>query len=413
MRYAHYVVLALALAAPAGAQQPPLSLGQALELARLHSPLLPVAAGQVRVAEGLAREQAAAPNPIVELRQENVGGAPVADRFATVTLPLDLRLERPAIRAAGRESVAAAMADSASAVRELESAVGRLFWNAALAASLAESAAMEEAALSELLAFEETRLREGAVAEAVALRARLEVERARLTTARARATAEQAHADLASAIGLPAAELSYARMDNAAQLENVMSAAPILSQAEAVERALLARPEMEAVRRRVEAARWGTTAARRGSLPDLGLQVGAMESAGRAAAIVAVSVELPIRDLGAGARARAGAELALAEAELSAVRLRIEAEVAAALDVYRRLMEAAPSDGVDLIAQGAQVAAIAEMAYREGAATLVELLDARRAHAEARAAAATRAAEVAIARIELARVLGSPIEEGT
>ena len=72
MRYAHYVVLALALAAPAGAQQPPLSLGQALELARLHSPLLPVAAGQVRVAEGLAREQAAAPNPIVELRQENV-----------------------------------------------------------------------------------------------------------------------------------------------------------------------------------------------------------------------------------------------------------------------------------------------------------------------------------------------------
>ena len=321
-----------------------------------------------------------------------------------MTLPLDLRLERPAIRAAGRESVAAAMADSASAVRELESAVGRLFWNAALGASLAESAAMEEAALSELLAFEETRLREGAVAEAVALRARLEVERARLTTARARATAEQAHADLASAIGLPAAELSYARMDNAA---------PILSQAEAVERALLARPEMEAARRRVEAARWGTTAARRGSLPDLGLQVGAMESAGRAAAIVAVSVELPIRDLGAGARARAGAELALAEAELSAVRLRIEAEVAAALDVYRRLMEAVPSDGADLIAQGAQVAAIAEMAYREGAATLVELLDARRAHAEARAAAATRAAEVAIARIELARVLGSPIEEGT
>src|SRR5690606_12205063 len=114
MRYAHYVVLALTLAAPAGAQQPPLSLREALELAKLHSPLLPVAAGQIRVAEGSAREKTAPPNPIIELRQENVGGAPALDRFATVTLPIDLRLERSAIRAAGRQTVAAAVADSAT-----------------------------------------------------------------------------------------------------------------------------------------------------------------------------------------------------------------------------------------------------------------------------------------------------------
>src|SRR5690606_36001950 len=104
MRYAHYVVLALVLATPAGAQQPPLSLRQALELARLHSPLLPVAAGHVRVAEGLSRERSAPLNPIVELRQENLGGVLPLDRFATVTLPLDLVLERRALRAAGRQT---------------------------------------------------------------------------------------------------------------------------------------------------------------------------------------------------------------------------------------------------------------------------------------------------------------------
>lgn len=405
MRYAHYVVLALALASPAGAQQPPLSLREALELARLHSPLLAVAAGHVRVAAGLARERAAPPNPVIELRQENIGGDPVLDRFATVTLPLDVRLERSAIRAAGRQSVAAAVADSAVAAREVEASVGKLYWSAALAHALAESAAMEEAALTELLLFEETRLNEGAVAEAVALRARLEVERARLATARARGAAAQAHAELARAIGLPAAELSHA------QLETRTYSTALPSRAEAVERARLARPEMEAARRRVEAARWETTAARRGSLPDLGLQLGAMESAGQGAAIVGLSVELPVRDLGAGARARSAGELAIAEAELISIQQRVESEVASALEVYRRLMEV-PSDGVGLAEQGAEVAAIAEMAYREGAVTLVELLDARRAHAEARAAAATRAAELAIARIELARVLGSPMEEG-
>jgi outer membrane protein TolC len=89
----------------------------------------------------------------------------------------------------------------------------------------------------------------------------------------------------------------------------------------------------------------------------------------------------------------------------------IEAEVASAIEVYRRLMEAAPAGEPDLAERGAEVAAIAEMAYREGAATLVELLDARRAHADARAAAATRAAELALARIELARALGAPLEE--
>src|SRR5690606_10135236 len=106
MRHAQLIVLALALAVPAGAQQPPLSLHQALELARVHSPLLSVAGTRVLVAEGLARERAAPPNPIVELRQENVGGSITADRFATITLPLDLNFQRTALRAARRQSVA-------------------------------------------------------------------------------------------------------------------------------------------------------------------------------------------------------------------------------------------------------------------------------------------------------------------
>ena len=405
MRYAHLVVLALSLAAPAGAQEPKLELRQALELARLHSPLLPVAAGRLRAVAGAARERVAPPNPVLELRQESLGGTLPTNRFATVTFPLDLTRQRSALRAAGRETVVAAAADSAGTARDVEVAVATLYWRSVLADALAESAAAEEAALEEVAAFEDTRLGEGVVAEGVVLRAQLEVERARLALARARADAQRAHAALAQAIGLPAEQLPHAGAPTAA-------AAPMLPALEpALERALAERPEMEAARRRVQAARWEASAALRGTLPDVGLQVGAMQSVGRAAAVIALSVELPVRDQGTAARARARGELALAEAELEATRRRVEAEVAEALAAYRQLAGAFPAESAALAERGAEVARIAAAAYREGAVSLVELLDAQRAHTSARASAATWSTELALARIELVRALGAPIEE--
>jgi outer membrane protein TolC len=82
------------------------------------------------------------------------------------------------------------------------------------------------------------------------------------------------------------------------------------------------------------------------------------------------------------------------------------------MEVYRRLVEAFPAESVALSERGAEVARIAGTAYREGAISLVELLDARRAHADARATASTWAVELAMARIELFRALGAPIVEG-
>ena len=166
-----------------------------------------MAAGRLWAAVGAARERAAPANPVLELRQENMGGVLATDRFATVTLPLDLAQQRGAVRSGGREAIAAATADSTSAARAVEATVATHYWRSALADALAESAAAERAAMEGIAAFEETRLGEGLVAEGVVLRARLEVERARLALARARAEAQRAHTALAQAIGLPPDEL--------------------------------------------------------------------------------------------------------------------------------------------------------------------------------------------------------------
>lgn len=424
MRRTALAALALSLAGPAAAQEPaapPLTLERALELARAHAPALPVAAGRVLLAAGAARERAAPGNPVLDLRQENVNGPGSLDRFATVTLPLDLTFRRSALRAAGREQVAAALADSASTLREVERSVGTLYWRSALADALVEAAAAQDAALEEIAAFEATRLREGAVAEGAALRARLEVERARLALARSRAESQRAHAALAQAIGLPPDQVPHpvplaapaTATDGAGGVTAAATTAPPLPPLNvAVERALAARPEVEAARRRVEAARRGLAAEWRGTLPDVGVQLGARRTGNAGAgAVVGLAVGLPLRDRGVAARDRARAEAAIAEAELAAVRRRVEAEVAAALDVYRRLLDAAPAERADLAARGAEIARIAQAAYREGAISQVEVLDAQRAHADARATAAAWAAELAIARIELNHALGARIEE--
>jgi outer membrane protein TolC len=86
--------------------------------------------------------------------------------------------------------------------------------------------------------------------------------------------------------------------------------------------------------------------------------------------------------------------------------------VTSSLRAIAQLRDLQPPGTPALAERGDDIASIARAAYREGALTLVELLDAERARADARASAATWAAELAVAQIELNRALGAPIDEG-
>jgi outer membrane protein TolC len=150
----------------------------------------------------------------------------------------------------------------------------------------------------------------------------------------------------------------------------------------------------------------------RSTLPDVGLQVGAKRTGGYDTGVAAISIGLPVFNQGSGARQRARGEQQVAEAELRSVRDRIRAEAAGSLRAYREIFAARPAGTTALVNGGAEVARIAEASYREGAITLMELLDAERTHADLRAALARWSAEAALARMEVNRALGAPIEEG-
>jgi cobalt-zinc-cadmium efflux system outer membrane protein len=401
-------LLALLLAAPLGAQTRTLTLKDAIATARAHSPLLAAASGRVTAAAGSARQIAALPNPVVQLRREHWNSPLPYDDYATLTIPVDVTMRRGALRTAGRNELAATVADSTVAVRELEALVTSTYLRSALANELASITADRARALQGTAEFENIRFREGAVAEGIALRTRLESDRAQLELAAARAEAERARSSLARAMGVALNEDA-----SVAALPAVpVPSGKLPSLDEAMGAALARRAEFTAAEKRVAAARSMVSAEWRATLPDVGVELGTKRTGGFNTGVAAVTIGLPIFDRGSGARQRARGEQQVTEAELRSTRDRIAAEVSGNLRAYRELLAARPSGAATLAAGGAEVAMIAEASYREGAITLMELLDAERAHADLRAALARWSADVALARMELNRALGAPIEEG-
>jgi len=401
-------LLALLLALPAAAQSGTLTLEDALVTARAHSPQLTAASGKVAAAAGSARQIAALPNPVVQLRREHWNSPLPNDDYATLTIPVDVTMRRSALRSAGRNELAATVADSAVAARELEALVTTAYVQSALANQLASIAVDRARALQGMAEFESTRFGEGAVAEGIALRTRLESDRAQLELAAARADAERSRASLARAMGVAPSEV-----DGLAALPSEqMPSGNLPNVDQAVAAALAHRPELAAAEKRVAAARSMVSAEWRATLPDVGVELGAKRTGGFDTGVAAISIGLPIFDRASGARQRARGEQQVAEAELRSTRDRLAAEASGSLRAYHELFAARPAGAARLSEGGAEVARIAEASYREGAVTLMELLDAERAHADLRAALARWSADVALARMEVNRALGAPIEEG-
>jgi cobalt-zinc-cadmium efflux system outer membrane protein len=382
-----------------------LTVSGAIATALANHPALAAAGGRRAAVVGLARQRAASPNPTVEWRSENLASPLEPDVFFTVDQPLDLTGRRLALRAEARAVDSRLAADSTAVARGVAIDAARAFWRAGLARGLLDVAAVQREDAERLASFEARRAREGAVAELTALRTALEADRARVAEAGARAEWSRASAELARSLGVAPATLPSVRP--------LRLVAPRLATLPDPERswvdAIASRPEAIALRAGVDAARRRARAERRSVLSDVSLQAGAKRTAGYATRVIGVAVPLPLFDRNAGARAAAAGELRLAEAELATMERAVRAEVAAATDALRALLDPTVPRADSLAAHAEEVARIADAAYAAGGGSLLELLDARRARAEAVAAALRWTAELRLARLELNRALGAPL----
>lgn len=383
-----------------------LTLQQAVVVARTRGPWSEAAHAKRLVAQGRARNDGAFPNPTFEWRRENMQSVLQPDIFGTLQLPLDITGRRLAIRAAGTALTARGRADSAVTARAIDAEVMRAFWRAALGEELLQVATEERAAREQIAQFDERRFREGAVAEVAAIRTRLEADRARMTEAAARTEAARARGDLARLLGMHVDSLPAL-----ARLTSQAAAPQVPDEATAMTRALAQRPDLAAYRHAADEAAHRATAERRGIVSDLQVVTGYKQTSGYNTSVLGVIVPLPLFSRNEGLRERTHGESLIATAELRDAELRVRGEVAAALQGMAAMRDAlaAGASGVD--ARAAEVAQIAEGAYREGAISLMELIEAQRARAESRAAALRWTVDVNLAQLELNRALGAPLLE--
>jgi cobalt-zinc-cadmium efflux system outer membrane protein len=254
--------------------------------------------------------------------------------------------------------------------------------------------------------FDSTRAAEGAVADVVALRARLEADRARVAEAEAVVRAAQERTALAALLGrTPEALGPLGSVPSVAALPPVPEDAVVLNDA------LATRADLAARREATREARARVTVERRGILPEWQVQGGTKQTSGFLTGQLGILVPLPLFHRNDAARERARGEQQVADADMEQAAARVRGDVTAALLGYAATRRAADTSPEAFGRRGTEIAAILRTAYREGAATLVELLDAERVEAESRLATIAWRAELLSARLAVAHARGRLLEE--
>jgi outer membrane protein, heavy metal efflux system len=385
------------------AQDAPLDLGAALQVARTSGPLRKIADARELAGTGRVAEAGQWPNPNLEWRRENLGSALQPDIFATAYIPLDLTGRRLALRqatGAGRQRV---QADAVAERRDAELDVARAWLHAAAANGALGVATRQLEALEEIARVDATRLQEGLVSEAVGLRTQLEADRARVSLVALTGDAARARAQLARVLGvrpdaLPALAVLAAPM---------MPTAPDSGTVTAV--AVRARPEVRARNAALREAQRRYTAERRGLIGDMQLQGGTKQTSGFMTGQIGFAMPFPLFNRNDAARQRARGEYAEALALRDDMLNQIEGSVGAAWRAYVASRGAAQAAST-FDARGREIARIARVAYREGHVTLTELLEAERASTDAMNTQLRWSVDAWLSRLEFERALGARLD---
>lgn len=364
------------------------------------SPLLDAARARVAAARGARRTAGALPNPVFTYWTE---GAPLPGQSPGPqfqretqtygTLPLDPLLSRgPRVRRAD-EDVRAAGADLARARQTVALDAARAFYRVAAAQVAVEATDDVRARLADLVTYTQARVREGRTAEADLIRTQVEVERLAADATLQRVELARAQALLAPYLepadsGLPAggADGSPVVVDVSDPRERDARVGGVgpASLSVLLATANGARPDVLAARARAAGARADVGYQQSLFVRQLGATFGSKRTLGGTSMIASISVPLPLFDQNRGEVQRAAALRTAADDELAWAERQAAAEVRAAYEAARLLGEQTARMRGGFLQRAEEARQIALAAYREGAVTLLQVLDASRTLADAR-----------------------------
>lgn len=395
---------ASALCAGAALAEPAPAFPDLLRQAQATAPRLSEARAEIARAEGLARQARAIPNPTLGVEVENFAGSGpfkgtgLSETTASIEQTLELGGKRSARVAVGRADVAAARAraariqgeyafDLAAAYAEAEASDRRL-----QLATESVGFAQEDARIAGAL------VEAGREADLRRVQALAALQAARAAVEAARAARATAFSNLTALVGAPApiTSIPVSLLARAGQAFPAAAPDPLSSPAY-----LAAQAEREAAARRIRMERLR-------AVPDVTVSVGARRFEGddATAMVAGVSIPFPVFDRNRGNIGAAQAELSAAEARLNAARLDAEAAVrsgSARLSAAEAQL-AASQEGERTAEEAYR---LTRLGYEGGKLDLVELLNAQRALAEARAQTINAAVERLSAQAGLARLGGA------
>lgn len=226
---------------------------------------------------------------------------------------------------------------------------------------------------------------------------------------------ESAQASEAAAVRMLEAWTGQAAAGVQGSLTELAGGSALLARARSTRAAV--HPKVRSLRAHARAAALEAKAARRRSVPDLGLFVGyrtVTTSAGGASETghgfrLGLSVPLPLFDYGQADAARAGAEESIAIAAADQVTREQSARSRAALDRLERLERGVP-DMELAVREASELGVKARRLYAAGELSITDLLDAYRSAEEARLARVDLAEEIAEARLSLMRASGTQFD---
>jgi cobalt-zinc-cadmium efflux system outer membrane protein len=323
-----------------------------------------------------------------------------------ISAPLDLGPQRVYRVRAARAGAGASDFDLRDAERQLRFAVRQGFFDVLLSDSLRAIARDSRDLFRDLLAADSARVRAGDAPARNLAKSELELAKADAALLQAVASARAARLVLQALMGVP-------RPDTAFDIYGSLAVRPIPAlDAGLPDSAISTRADVEAARARMlsseESRRYAT--AELVPVPDLTLvqQRGTPFPNGQYYAL-GLSAQLPVWNWFSGERSRAAASVEQSRIAEEKTQLAARTEAVIALDQYHAAAELARRLDAGLLARARAALDDSRYAYRAGAISYVDLLDAVRTYGEVRADAANAAHDYWVGAYAVMRATGREI----
>jgi cobalt-zinc-cadmium efflux system outer membrane protein len=371
---------------------PPLewTIDEVVRAAIVEHPLVEAARDRITAARGARQTAGVFSNPVATYWVDNaafpgqVVSLGVAREISTyVTVPLEPFYQRaPRIRRADADVKTAEIA-LVAARRAVALDAAHAFYRVALAQMSFEVAEQNRQGLERLVSYNRARVTEGATAELELIRAQVELDRVSTNVALADVDLTKARAELLPFLShdLPPTALTLLRV---AVPSVGNSPGPLAALSTFVKRAQDNRAEMQNARARVTAATTETSVQRALTVRQVGATFGFKRVEGENAMIAGISMPVPLFDRNRGEIQRATGELLAAQEELTWTERAVVAEMAGAYTAVQRLSTQVSALEHAFLDRADETNRITLAAYQEGAATLLQVLDAARTVADAR-----------------------------